>query len=57
MSAIPGSDLTIRAPGNANGSSAIRRDLVREACLEYVPDAHIGQYVLVHVGFAISCGS
>jgi len=28
--------------------------IVREACLEYVPDAQIGQYVLVHVGFAIS---
>ena len=28
--------------------------IVREACLEYVPDAQIGQYVMVHVGFAIS---
>ena len=27
---------------------------MREACLEYVPDAQIGEYVLVHVGFAIS---
>ncbi|MCU1297880.1 MAG: hydrogenase assembly chaperone hypC/hupF [Acidobacteriaceae bacterium] len=28
--------------------------IVREACLEYVPDTKIGEYVLVHVGFAIS---
>ena len=28
--------------------------IVREACLEYVPDAKAGEYVLVHVGFAIS---
>lgn len=28
--------------------------IVREACLEYVPDTLVGQYVLVHVGFAIS---
>jgi hydrogenase expression/formation protein HypC len=28
--------------------------IVREACLEYVPDAVAGEYVLVHVGFAIS---
>jgi hydrogenase expression/formation protein HypC len=28
--------------------------IVREACLEYVPDALPGEYVLVHVGFAIS---
>ncbi len=27
---------------------------VREACLEYVPEAVVGQYVVVHVGFAIS---
>jgi hydrogenase expression/formation protein HypC len=26
----------------------------REACLEYVPETQIGDYVLVHVGFAIS---
>ncbi|HVW08482.1 MAG TPA: HypC/HybG/HupF family hydrogenase formation chaperone [Bryobacteraceae bacterium] len=28
--------------------------ITREACLAYVPDARIGDYVLVHVGFAIS---
>jgi hydrogenase expression/formation protein HypC len=26
----------------------------REACLEYVPEAEVGDYVIVHVGFAIS---
>ncbi len=28
--------------------------ITREACLEYVPEAVVGDYVLVHVGFAIS---
>ena len=28
--------------------------IVREAALDYVPDATVGDYVLVHVGFAIS---
>lgn len=28
--------------------------IVRDACLEYVPETKIGEYVLVHVGFAIS---
>jgi hydrogenase expression/formation protein HypC len=28
--------------------------IVREACLEYIPETQIGDYVLVHVGFAIS---
>ena len=26
----------------------------REVCLSYVPEAQVGQYCLVHVGFAIS---
>lgn len=28
--------------------------ITRQACLEYVPEAETGEYVLVHVGFAIS---
>ena len=28
--------------------------IVREACLEYLPDAIAGEFVLVHVGFVIS---
>jgi len=28
--------------------------IVRESCLEYVPEAKVGDYVLVHVGFALS---
>ncbi len=26
----------------------------REACLEYVPEARVGEYTVIHVGFAIS---
>lgn len=29
--------------------------IVKEACLAYTPEAAVGDYVLVHVGFAISC--
>lgn len=28
--------------------------IVREACLQYVPEAAVGDYVVVHVGFAIA---
>ena len=28
--------------------------IVRETCLAYTPEAEVGDYVLVHVGFAIS---
>ncbi|MCP4357037.1 MAG: HypC/HybG/HupF family hydrogenase formation chaperone [Chloroflexi bacterium] len=27
---------------------------VREACLSYVPEAQVGDYTVIHVGFAIS---
>jgi hydrogenase expression/formation protein HypC len=28
--------------------------VVKEVCLEYTPEAKLGDYVIVHVGFAIS---
>lgn len=28
--------------------------VTREVCLAYVPEARVGDYVIVHVGFAIS---
>lgn len=28
--------------------------VTRKVCLAYVPDAHVGEYVIVHAGFAIS---
>lgn len=28
--------------------------ITREACLEYEPDVQVGDYVVIHVGFAIS---
>ena len=28
--------------------------IVREVCLQCLPDANVGDYVIVHVGFAIS---
>lgn len=27
--------------------------VVKEACLEYVPEARVGEYTVIHVGFAI----
>jgi hydrogenase expression/formation protein HypC len=28
--------------------------ILKEACLAYVPEAQVGDYVIVHVGFALS---
>ncbi len=52
--AIPGKVVAI---SNQNGMRMARiafGGVTRDACLEYVPDTHVGDYVLVHVGFAIS---
>ncbi len=40
-----------------NGLKMARVDfggIFREACLEYVPEAQVGEYCVIHVGFAIS---
>lgn len=28
--------------------------VIKEACLAYVPEAEVGQYTIVHVGFALN---
>jgi hydrogenase expression/formation protein HypC len=51
---VPGKIIEIYT---ANGMKMGRVDFggaLRETCLEYVPEADVGQYVIVHVGFAIS---
>jgi hydrogenase expression/formation protein HypC len=45
---IEGDDPILRA-GRVNFAGVVKR-----VNLSYVPDAHVGDYVLVHVGFAIS---
>jgi hydrogenase expression/formation protein HypC len=52
--AIPGKILEIH---EADGLRMGRLDFggaIREACLTYVPEAKIGDYAIVHVGFAIN---
>lgn len=41
----------------ANGMKMGKVDfggIVREACLEYLPDIQVGDYTIIHVGFGIS---
>ncbi len=52
--AIPGKLL---AKTEENGMLCGRMEfggIVRTACLDLLPDANVGDYLLVHVGFAIS---
>jgi hydrogenase expression/formation protein HypC len=53
--AIPGKLIEI-AP-DANGVRMGRANfggIVKQVCLEYTPEVQVGEYVLVHVGFALS---
>jgi hydrogenase expression/formation protein HypC len=52
--AIPGKILTTE---DHNGSLTGRVQfggITREVCLDFLPEAKVGDYVIVHVGFAIS---
>ncbi|MBN1303505.1 MAG: HypC/HybG/HupF family hydrogenase formation chaperone [Anaerolineales bacterium] len=52
--AVPGKIVAIT---DRDGLKMARVDfggIFRETCLEYVPEAKIGDYCVIHVGFAIS---
>jgi len=53
--AVPGRIETITVEGPVVRTGKVNfSGVVREVSLAYVPEANIGDYVLVHVGFAIS---
>ena len=51
---IPGRIAEIRQESSLLLGSVDFGGVSKEICLDYVPEAQVGQYVLVHVGFAIS---
>jgi hydrogenase expression/formation protein HypC len=51
---VPGKILEIYEVESLKMGKVDFSGVVREVCLEYVPEAEIGDYVVVHVGFAIS---
>ncbi|MEA3349952.1 MAG: HypC/HybG/HupF family hydrogenase formation chaperone [Chloroflexota bacterium] len=52
--AVPGKIIEIYEKGGLKMGKADFGGVVRETCLEYVPEAGIDDYVVIHVGFAIS---
>jgi hydrogenase expression/formation protein HypC len=52
---VPGKVLSVemREDGMAMGRVSFG-GVVKEVCLAYTPDVQVGEYVVVHVGFAIS---
>ena len=52
--AIPGKILEISVAEGVRMGRVEFGGIVRQACLDFVPEAGVGDYVMVHVGFAIS---
>ncbi len=53
--AVPGLLLEItESPEGVRMGRANFGGIVKQVCLEYTPEVKIGDYVLVHVGFALS---
>ena len=53
--AIPGKLIEIAAdPAGVRMGKANFGGIVKSVCLEYTPEVNVGDYVLVHVGFALS---
>ena len=52
--AVPGQVQEIYDEHGARMGKVNFGGVCKEVCLEYVPDLHVGDYTIVHVGFAIS---
>jgi len=52
--AIPGKILEIQEQGTMRVARVQFGGIVRQVSLDFVPEAGLGDYVMVHVGFAIS---
>ena len=53
--AVPGRILTIAEVDGTRMADVDFGGVRKSVCLQYVPDAAVGEYVIVHVGFAIQC--
>ena len=51
---IPGKVIEVRDEGGLRMGRVDFGGVRKEACLAYEPDVQVGDYVIVHVGFAIS---
>ena len=52
--AVPGKVVEVQGEGEVRMARVDFGGVSRQACLAYLPEAGVGDYVLVHVGFAIS---
>lgn len=51
--AVPGKVLEIWAKDGTRMARVDFGGIAKEVCLEFVPDLQVGEYTIVHVGFAL----
>ena len=51
---VPGKIIEIYEKQGLSMAKVDFSGVTREACIEHVPEAKVGNYVVIHVGFAIS---
>jgi hydrogenase expression/formation protein HypC len=51
---VPGKIVETYEKGGLHMAKVDFGGIFREACLDYVPEAKVGEYCIIHVGFAIS---
>lgn len=51
---VPGKIVEIYEKDNLKMAKVDFSGVTREACIEHVPEAEVGDYAVIHVGFAIS---
>ena len=52
--AVPGKVIEIHQQDDLPMAKVDYGGIVKEACLAYTPEVQVGDYVIVHVGFALS---
>jgi len=52
--AIPGKVISVEQNNGLRSARIQFGGIVRQASLDFVPEAQVGDYVMVHVGYAIS---
>jgi hydrogenase expression/formation protein HypC len=51
--AVPGRVVSVTEQDGTTMADVDFGGVRKEVCLEYIPDAKVGEYLIVHVGFAI----
>lgn len=52
--AVPGKVVDIDRTGSLKMGKVNFGGIMKDVCLEWLPDVEVGEYVIVHVGFALN---